>query len=518
MKGLFSNRSSRSSSLGSLNIFNDENGENGENATNVEVENVDLQNFEQNLPTNVDEIESYQRNYTKEHPLGLLLLKIASNNIELCKKANLNSDDILSLDDICDKFTKAIKLERNRNSNKLLKFSNDVENSLLSKELNFSLINQTIEAPFEFSSVPVLTTSAKTAEALKIFPTKGNQKFYGNNQGASIVEFLTSINTAQKLLNLSKKEFYEMLLRCVGGNVYEVIASCVSRDVEPTDIYFNLIQLYDHRLSSGEAKKKLVSFKAPKGYNLARTQHEIARLSDRVASQLPSGGPREAMFDSEANNALVQCLPYKSSCVVIDTINNLTSRTGRGPSFMFLCRALHKYTDTINKDISMNGISMQKDNNYNNNNFLRKNPRYRANYVGQNTADRKKDNMQKYRQNHASNFQNRQTNRPNTVYEMRNDKNFKMKKFQNSAKNERAFNINSNDSKGKFCSLCGNRGHLASEICYKMKSDDGRIQMTVPTYKHCPECEKKLGKQLYHPTHLCFLRDTYPGKKNNKDK
>ena len=169
MKGLFSNKSSRSSSLASLNldIF--------ENEPVATAEQVDEITF----PSDVEKIEDYQKEYTSKHPLGALLLQISAANIELCKKNGVSIEEIPSLKDVCSHFTKAIAFERNRNVSKLNKATYDIENSILNKELNFSNVNQAIAPPVHFSSVPTLDNPAKISEALKIFPTRANQKFCG---------------------------------------------------------------------------------------------------------------------------------------------------------------------------------------------------------------------------------------------------------------------------------------------------------------------------------------------------
>ena len=78
----------------------------------------EIQEIEASMPTEMDEIPDYYKRFTISHPLGNVILRLASVNKELCKKLNIKSQDDTDLSEICARFTDAIKMERNRNINK----------------------------------------------------------------------------------------------------------------------------------------------------------------------------------------------------------------------------------------------------------------------------------------------------------------------------------------------------------------------------------------------------------------
>ena len=57
-----------------------------------------------------------------------------------------------------------------------------------------------------------------------------------------------------------------------------------------------------------------------------------------------------------------------------------------------------------------------------------------------------------------------------------------------------------------YCSLCGKKTHRASDSCYAMRDDSGRVVNVTPSQVPCTICEKKINKKPYHPLKHCFNR------------
>ena len=312
-----------------------------------------IEEFEQHMPIDADLVPGYYKDFTIKHPLGNLILRMSSMNKELCKKLNIKTEDDPCLNEVCKKFTEAIRLERNRNISKFNKVSSEIEDNILNKELNFHAINASVQPPTQFSLIPVLTTPTRMQEALKTFPTKSSQKFSGTQGTVNILEFLHSLNTAQSIMNLSKKEFLQLMQKSVTGRVYNLVNECISYEHDIGDLYHSLLTLYDNRMTSDIARKTLMNYRAHRNQTLSKLQSQIMILASRIASQIPEGPSRTSMFNLEANNALIRSLPPNSATVVSNVINSLSAKLQKSPTYVQTIKCLTKYHDTINADISI---------------------------------------------------------------------------------------------------------------------------------------------------------------------
>lgn len=470
-----------------------------------------IENIEENIPADVMDVPNYYKSYTMNHPLGNLILRMASINTELCKKLNVQSQDSPDLAEVCSKFTEFVKLERNKTASKISKVTDNIESSILGKELNFHAVNASVQPPDTFSPIPVLITSAKMQEAMKTFPAKTSQKFSGTSSGVNILEFLHAMNSAQGIMNLSRSEFLQMLQKCVSGKVYTLIAECITYGNDVGDVYHSLLTLYDNRISSATARKMLMTYKATKTQSLMKVQSIIMEYSSRIASDLPKGDSRTHMFNIEANSGLVRCLPHTSATLVTNVINSLAARLQRNPTFVEVIKSLHKYAEAINNDIARNGVLHNKL--YNNPDTAEKLGRYRIYSI-----DRRNDRRDRSRNNRRNFKQVRNTGR-----KFLNIRGINMEKHRDSARHESSYNMSNNFNrnrmpnqnskpyfKGRYCSLCGSKSHTADQICFRMRDSSNRIVETVPTYFPCEICIKKLNKKLYHPESMCFSKDSSP--------
>ena len=142
MNKLVSRISSRSSSATSLPSLNDD-----LPPPTPEIENDD-ENFDNSendkIPLDLEEIPQFYKNFTSTHPMGQIFLRLASTNIELCRKANIKTKDTFDLQELCQSFTQAINLERTKLGSKVAKATANLEENLMDREFNFLSINQRI--------------------------------------------------------------------------------------------------------------------------------------------------------------------------------------------------------------------------------------------------------------------------------------------------------------------------------------------------------------------------------------
>ena len=482
-----------------------------------------------------DEIEQPDpeiKAFALSHPLGALLINMQAKSMELEQRMGLTPNPG-ELKQLCENFYTAIQLERQTTQDNLSEqvalSTNQLESQLLSKEFNYSHINQTVIPPVKFSATPVLTSSHKLSEALKLFPmSKPSMKFSGApGSSVTIIEFLQSLKQAQDILNLMESEFYDCMLRSCTGRAYALVENYIDHNYKLEDIFSSLILLFDHRLTPLEAKKILSNFKAQKHSNLTKLEGTIMSLATRVASSLPKGPSRTALYDLEASTALLNCLPPTSTVLVRNLYNSLTSRLGKHPSFCELTRSLTRFHDTISEDIAYFGATSSRNSGDRRMNNM---ANHSTNMISQGSSNGRGPNQhgqqgnasnKGYARGHASgsghariNALNADNSRDKRENNMRNTppKNSRDFSGQNQTENRDRTDVPpQNQNKGhSYCTLCGRTGHQASDGCFAMKNDAGECQMVIPTFDPCNLCEERLGKRLFHPLSYCISRDSYP--------
>ncbi len=533
---MLSGRSSKSTSLQSLaNLFgNNQDGEDVPPPRHIEVNVIETAD---NQPEDPDDLQysglssdnalnpTMQYNYTNNHPLGKIFIGLLKDNIQLADKTKLRSMET-SVQDLCTNFYNAMKLERNRTNNRINQSIAEIETNIINKELNSHMLNQSVEAPRNFSPVPTLLTPRQRAECMKLFPT-GSQKFSGQSKDKdmSIIEFLTMVKTAQAQCNLSEQEFKEMLLASTTGKAHLLLIEWLSNNDDPSAIFHNLLLHFDRRITPEEARQQLNIYKAPKTANLAKVFSHIMLLEGRAITSLPQGPAREAPYNMEIVQTLIRCLPTSSSILVQNTYNQLSARLGRAAKADELSRALHTVRHAIDIDIKNNGVDQtrkmggQKP-------FAKYTPR--ANRVtSYSVTTQPSQNKTNYRQNMS---------RPRTmpVSRPQNGNFSRIGNFSgrtqamgqgasNGATPKRNFNnyrnyngpnkfnrFSQNKDNLNYCSLCGQRNHRAKDGCPNMKSDSGKQIDVFPTHTTCSLCPAKIMPRLNHPSIFCPFRKGGP--------
>ena len=448
---------------------------------------------EQAVSDNIEKIDLEPKRITAEHPLGKLLLNIATQSNEIARKNNCFANT-LDLNDLCNDFNSSIQLERNSLKDKFdnqnqdfLTLAPKIEQSILTKEINYAQANQSIQAP-EFSTLP---STGQITEAAKIFPIK--KKFSGSNQ--NILEFLNEINFCQQNIKLNETEFLDLFLRCFTNNAYTVVSEYIQLGYKTQDIYLSLLQMFDNRIAPAEARRELAQYTAKKNSNIIAVQNKIMYLASRIASELPTGLTRNSMYDLESTRGLIRAVPTQSSQLISNSYNLLASKIQGAPNFVQLTKYILPYHDSINQDIKANGTNFTS--------FLnRRTPMRQVTHGSKIYAINMQNGYpeQKNRNNYRVN--------PNSGY---NPLNRIDRVRTNNYQSNSRHNLTPNTSfRRKYCTLCGSSTHTSDQICYRMRTADNKIVEVIPTYAPCQECKRILGKELHHPSKFCISRPDYP--------
>ena len=514
---------------------------------NVNV-NEDIEAMHSALSGDTTENPSIHYEYTQRHPLGQILMKLLHENTKLAEKVHLKGME-MSIDELCTNFYNHQLSEKQKINSKIMQTTANLENSIIAKEMNSHIINQSIAPPQHFSPVPTLLTARQRADCMKLLPM-GSNKFSGSERGTSIVEFLHMLNMIQKNCNLSLPEFYEIMLSSTTGQAYLLIHSWIEGGDDPETIYHNLLVHYDKRLQPEEARMKLMQYRAPRNSDLAKVEATIQGLAARAATNVPPGPSRTANYNMEVVQALVRSLPPASSLIVQNTKAEKSARLGRSITAAELSRFLNIYRHTIDNDIKAHGVDPREGGFASKrvmfragNNGARKNsaygvkfndygdapthhksqtsqipvsPRYghiyqvSHNHGGNKTpaqlAEIRRQNieMKKAWDDKYGNRSVRPIQRNSGGFNNRQRGNFQKKPFRSGS------NYTPQGNSRNYCSLCGKRDHTAIAGCPNMKSDSGAPVSILPCKDTCNACPQYVKPRLSHPEYLCPYRKGGP--------
>ena len=183
--------------------------------------------------------------FTKNHPLGQILIDFFTELSELAKKTKVKEMSG-EVEDICSKFHNAVRHDKQSTFRLIKQALEEFEQQMIDSELNGHLLNDNSYPPEHFSQVPTLISSQKRNEALKAFPVK--PKFSGSlsrDSGVDIVEYLSSMKTAQNYCNLSEHEFKEFLLLTTTGRAHALISDWIDLNETIPNIYHNLLMTFE---------------------------------------------------------------------------------------------------------------------------------------------------------------------------------------------------------------------------------------------------------------------------------
>ena len=402
-----------------------------------------------------------------------------------------------------------------------------------------------VEPPTEFAEQDVLTNDHNLREivtrAFPSFTVNKNSMFKGRgHQDLSIKEFLTNMNVLQATYKLSVGEFKKQLLKGTSAEAHQFLSGYVEdENVTVRQIYTYLLARFDKSLPPEEAKEKLYALRATKKDNLMKLIGTILHYVNQAAVAIPKNF-RKLFVDSESCEAIIRSLPSNSQDFAQTKLVDLqTSLAEQVPPFHEFAEILTRHTRMINQDIRKNGVNEEREQRrpqqrvyaverqesqdrgegtntgqtYEENRIDQTGPRRKGWGQNRNSTNNRQNfgndrfNMQQYRE-----YQNTSRGRPSDTRAQRGINNTYNKinytNLQNPQRNQDNFNSNRNrfDPAGKWCRMCGDTSHEASDGCFSMRSDSGRLEKATPVKDPCKRCINKTKIPLHHPEHLCIFR------------
>jgi len=487
------------------------------------------------LELDADSLAQRKYHATNNDPVGSILIQLLGECADQASKNNKTMS--FGVDQLCNLFYNHKIHEKQRLKQKMLQHAASWEEEMIERELNSHTLNQTVEPPTSFSSVPTLESNKQLADVMRLLPSGGN-KFSGAPGKMSVLEYLFSLNMMQKQCFLSKPEFMQMMLASTTGKPHIYLMRRIQERDDLSNMYHNLLLHYDKRMEPEEARVKLHAYKAPKSANLAEVEVHIQELAGLTTSALPEGTARNTAYNYEQVQALIKCLPPQSSVMVRNLYNQLSTRLKKPAQAGQLSRLLNNYRYTIDQDIKAHGGGgIGEDKRYSNprfssgqkttGKFPRKFSSYSISQGGappvtkpQFTRQNNTDGYNAYPRHNGQGGQATpgQYTRPSANYVRTGPPrtgNFRPRQsnFGNRGNSRDRFTRSRNFGSGKpgdYCSLCGKKDHRAVDGCKYMITDSGRVVKVMPTKDTCTACPSHVVPPLSHPVHLCPFRPTGP--------
>jgi hypothetical protein len=356
--------------------------------------------------------------------------------------------------------------------------------------------------PTRFSVENKLVNASQKSEAIRIFPTKN--KFSGQPGELGVVEFLYGLNHAQETCELSRNEFKDMMLICSTGRAHMLLLEWASNGESIETLYHSLLTHFDTRLTPGEAKAQLFSYRIPKTSNLAEAVAHIMDLAGRAASSLPLGESRNALYNLEAIECLLRALPPSAKITATNLNSQLSAKLGRSCTITELNRALNIYRHTIDNEIKSRGNpGAEGKKTFSKGKWTKKSTNSQNGPVtlaissNPPTPNGGQQGGQGHQHGHQQGGQNK------GAFPKNGNKGGKGKKFPKKGAQSL-----------QYCSLCGAVDHLASSGCINMRDDKGAHVNIMPTHGTCNMCPMSVNPRLNHPMYLCPWRPGGPFSSN----
>ncbi len=438
--------------------------------------------------------------FTQDHPIGNILLKQQADITKLAEKIKMH-DMTTNVNDLCSSFTSGIELERAKTVHSIAQSTDEMEEKIISKELKAHNLENAVEPPANFSTVPTLVNNAsKLDECLRVFAR--SLKFSGAPGTLSVVEFLTNLTLAQEQCNLSEKEFLDRMLASCTGKAHELMLMWLQNKCSAAQIYASLLIHYDKRPNIDEAKRNLYNSKVFKHEDLAAAEGKIMIWVGQAAKTVPAGPSRSTYSDLEGCQALIRALPEWSSMSVENLYKSLSAKLGRALTFNELDQALHSLRPNIDRDIKQNGVERVRPQKYSANNRAR--PRNtHATYSLEIEPNVETVATEGIPQSRKRGWTATSTTNPSPILSNTAAK-VPRKKARPFVNRNQSYNNNN-----RVCILCGYRNHIA-EDCRNMQDDKGNIVQVVPQYSACTVCPEHVKQKLKHPLAFCPFRPLGP--------
>ena len=265
------------------------------------------------------------------------------------------------------------------------------------------------------------------------------------------------------------------------------------------ELYHYLLKRYDQSLSPEKARQRLTMLKASRTDTLAKLISTILKLTHQASLILPPEC-RSILSDLEACQHLIEALPQSSSQFCMQRWTDMKIKQ-KVPRFFAFVQVLDPFREMIDQDIAENGVQ-ERSQNY----------KYKGKTVNLLTKSNEQPAKKQFVDTKRNGYEkkNYQNNSPNTWKRTGNNNMNNQNKEASGRQSTWRQNGNNNNNKPKeqkFCSLCGQWSHNASDGCRCMMNAEGKVvPCVIPVKQICSNCSNKVHTPLHHKAEYCIFR------------
>ena len=214
-------------------------------------------------------------------PLGQLILGLSQSFNALRAKTGSTNLPEMSIEDVCKLFADKVAIDTKNEEEVMLRTAKLAEDNMVEASMAYQVVMPKLRAPTHFSPINTLVKPTAWKEAQALFPTKPG--FSGEEKGECIVRFLRTCNQCQKILNLSRADFIEMMTRSMTGKAWHQTSAFFDSGESIETVYQKLLTMYDKSPSPEESKTELNKVKALKTDTLQSLTARILDLATNAA-------------------------------------------------------------------------------------------------------------------------------------------------------------------------------------------------------------------------------------------
>ena len=217
--------------------------------------------------------------------------------------------------------------------------------------------NNIAPAPKFFSPVDTVdsTSDARAAHIQRMLPNPKYNTFTGGQRrdDVGIVTLLTRLTRAQNQLNLSKEEFFHVMLDYFQGHSRRKLEALINEpDITAARVYQRLLEIYHSKDSTKDAREKLAH---PKDHiyakNLADAGAEIGTLASTAVRDMVPGPRKKHTYHTKAIEAFMELIPTSIQHNIERDIEEHKEIYGDEPTFEHVLNIAGKYQNTLDYHI-----------------------------------------------------------------------------------------------------------------------------------------------------------------------
>lgn len=329
-------------------------------------------------------------------------------------------------------------------------------------------------------------------------------------QDLDIYEFLSMMTEGQKHCPVSRSDFKRLLLARLAPPALGMCNTWMrDKNCTITKLFNRLYKTFSANLTPAEARNLLRKYTFPRNLSFDQALSEFQYLGDYAGRGGNSKEENALVVTFAVQDGLEYGLPPGAYKLCFNQMNDAKRYYGRELYLGELIDSLRQIADKVD-------LEMRHAKNHNwakERDFLEiMNKSARPKAIGMSKSNKKFVHEHSVQINEAKSLhgQGGQTKikSPKGKGQGKGQKKAVLPDTHAGQGGQKGNKVNmaSGAKEKKYCSLCTSHTHNASDKCYSIVDNNGKVYEGPPTQEACPTCVRNCQRDMMHPTRLCPLR------------